>query len=416
MTCPDAIAPTRRGFLVAASASLALWSFLPKAAFAGTRDPRLLVMILRGGLDGLATVAPLGDPAYAELRGEIALQTSGEGAALPLDGFFALNGAMPHLHALYGRKQALLAHAVHTPYRERSHFDGQDVLESGLAAFSRNDDGWLNRALVGLPHAGQANPRGLVIGPTVPLVLRGKAATLSWIPKVAGIPLRESTVQRLSDLYAHTDPVLARAFAQGMEISRVAEGESDSQRKTPVSQPATPAPPRPFREFVEPAEAAARFMSTADGPRIGVLSYNGWDTHANEGPAKGQLANRLAGLDAALAALETGMGAAWKDTIALVITEFGRTARVNGTAGTDHGMATVALMAGGAVAGGRVISDWPGLNPGALYEKRDLKPTMDLRGLVKGLLRDHLGVPAGALEATVFPASKDAKAVDGLVA
>jgi uncharacterized protein (DUF1501 family) len=250
----------------------------------------------------------------------------------------------------------------------------------------------------------------------VPLVLRGKAETLSWIPKVAGLPLRESTIARLHDLYAHTDPALARAFAHGMEIARVAEGDGQSQ-PPPARQPgAPPPPPVPHREFIEPAEAAARFMSTADGPRVGVLSYNGWDTHANEGPAKGQLANRLAGLDAAIAALETGMGAAWKDTAALIVTEFGRTARVNGTAGTDHGMATVALCVGGAVAGGRVVADWPGLSAQALFEGRDLKPTLDLRALMKGLLRDHLGIPPGALDATVFPSSTDAKGIDGLVA
>lgn len=411
MPCPDHALLSRRGFLAASSASLALWSLLPKAALAGTRDPRLLVVILRGGLDGLATVAPVGDPDYAALRGEIALATTGEGAALPLDNLFALNAAMPNLYRLYGARQALLAHAVHTPYRERSHFDGQDVLESGLASFTRNDDGWLNRALAGVPHAGKANPKGLVIGPIVPLVLRGKAETLSWIPKVAGVPLRDSTVARLHDLYAHTDPALARAFAQGMDIARVAEGEGQPAR--PAPPPGTP--PLPHRDFVVPAEAAARFMSTADGPRVGVLSYNGWDTHANEGPAKGQLANRLAGLDAAIAALESGMGSAWKDTIVLIVTEFGRTARVNGTSGTDHGMATVAIAVGGAVAGGRVIADWPGLKPQALYEGRDLKPTLDLRGLAKGLLRDHLGVPPGALDQAVFPSSTGAKALDGLV-
>jgi uncharacterized protein (DUF1501 family) len=326
----------------------------------------------------------------------------------------------------------LLAHAVHTPYRERSHFDGQDVLESGLAGVSRGVDGWLNRALRGLPAQGKASPKGLAMGAVVPLVMRGEAPVLSWIPKVYNLPLRDSTVARLMDLYQHTDPVLAKAFADGMEINRVAEAglaaatppvqqvaaQGNAQPSSPATPPpaATPPSPKPFREFTEAAEAAAKFMSAADGPRVGALSYNGWDTHANEGVVQGQLAGRLAGLDAAIEALHTGLGAAWKDTVIVIVTEFGRTARENGTNGTDHGMATCALFLGGAVKGGRVHADWPGLADKNLYENRDLKPTTDLRVMLKGLLRDHLGVPDGALGQTVFPGTGLIKGMDGLVA
>lgn len=414
MRCPDDTRLDRRRLLAGGGASLALWSLMPRQASAAARDPRLLVVILRGGLDGLATVAPVGDPTYAALRGDIALQASGDGAALPLDGTFALNSMMPHLHAMYGRKQALIVHAVHTPYRERSHFDGQDVLESGLPAFARPDDGWLNRALALLPNAGRADPRGLTLGAMVPLMMRGKAPVLSWIPKVAGIPLRESTVARLTDLYAHTDPVLAKAFAQGLRIGAIAD---DSEKAAAAAAMGTPAAsgPRPHRDFVEPAEAAARFMANPDGPRIGVLSYNGWDTHAFAGPMRGQLANRLAGLDAALMAFATSMGHAWKDTVAVVVSEFGRTVRVNGTAGTDHGMGTCAVLVGGALAGGRVIADWPGLADKDLYEGRDLKPTLDLRAILKGVLRDHVGLPARALDEIVFPASAAVKPYAGLL-
>ena len=253
--------------------------------------------------------------------------------------------------------------------------------------------------------------------------MRGKAPALSWIPKVNNLPLRDSTIARLMDLYAETDPVLAKAFAEGMEISRVADADAPtsapatSQPQAPAQLPAAQLPAaRLNREFTEAAEAAAKFLSTPEGPRIGVLSYNGWDTHANEGPIKGQLALRLGGLDAAIRALESGMGPAWKDTIVAIVTEFGRTARVNGTQGTDHGMATVALLAGGAVKGGRILADWPGLTEAALYEGRDLKPTRDLRAVLKGVLRDHLGVPDGALGAGIFPDSASAKALDGLVA
>lgn len=413
MRCPDDSLLDRRRLLTGGAASLALWSLMPRQASAATRDPRLLVVILRGGLDGLATVAPVGDPTYAALRGDIALPSSGDGAALPLDGTFALNAMMPNLHAMYGRKQALIVHAVHTPYRERSHFDGQDVLESGLPGFSRPEDGWLNRALTQLPNAGRADPRGLTLGAMVPLVMRGKAPVLSWIPKVAGIPLRESTIARLTDLYAQTDPVLAKAFAQGLRIGAIAE-ESEKSAAATAGAPA-PSGPRPHRDFVEPAEAAARFMSAPEGPRIGVLSYNGWDTHAFEGPTRGQLANRLAALDAALLAFATSMGPAWKDTVAVVVTEFGRTVRVNGTAGTDHGMATAALVIGGAIGGGRVLADWPGLADKDLHEGRDLKPTLDLRAVFKGVLRDHIGVPGRALDEIVFPQSAAIKPVSGLL-
>jgi uncharacterized protein (DUF1501 family) len=414
MSCSEARAISRRTFFRGGTASLALWSLLPKVALAGTRDPRLLIVVLRGGLDGLATVAPVGDPDYARLRGGIALPTAGEAAALPLDGFFALNAAMPELHALYLKREALVVHAAHSPYRGRSHFDGQDVLESGLPGVARIEDGWLNRALAELPAAGKANPRGLSIGAVVPLLMRGKAPALSWIPKVNGLPLRDSTIGRLMDLYAETDPVLARAFAEGMEISRVADagGGTAAGAQAPAQTPAA----RLTREFTDAAAAAAKFLSTAEGPRIGVLSYNGWDTHANEGPLKGQLAVRLGSLDAAIKALESGMGPAWKDTVVAIITEFGRTARVNGTQGTDHGMATVALLTGGAVKGGRVLADWPGLREAALYEGRDLAPTRDLRAVLKGVLRDHLGVPGGALAGSIFPDSAAAAPVDGLLA
>lgn len=417
MSCREAHAVSRRAFFGGSAASLALWSLMPRTAIAGTRDPRLLVIVLRGGLDGLAAVAPVGDPDYARLRGAIALPASGEGAGLPLDGLFALNAAMPALHALYQRRDALIVHAVHSPYRGRSHFDGQDVLESGLGGVAKVEDGWLNRALVQLPSAGAASPSGLAIGPVVPLLMRGKAPTLSWIPKINNMPLRESTIARLQDLYAQTDPVLAKAFAEGMELSRVANADvatsapAPTQPRAPLQAPAE----RLNREFTEAAEAAARILSTAEGPRIGVLSFNGWDTHANQGPHKGLLAQRLGGLDAAIQAFESGMGPVWKETIVAIITEFGRTARVNGTQGTDHGMATVAFLAGGAVKGGRVLADWPGLKDAALYEGRDLAPTHDLRAVLKGVLRDHLGVPAGALARGIFPDSATAAPIDGLV-
>jgi uncharacterized protein (DUF1501 family) len=413
MDCPESACVSRRGVL-AGSASLALWSFMPRAAIAGTRDPRLLTIVLRGGLDGLSLAAPVGDPDYAVLRSRLALRKDGEHAGLPLDGFFVLNRTMPYLHGLYQKREALIVHAVATPYRGRSHFDGQDILESGTGT-GRTNDGWLNRALAGMSTAGKAEPqKGLAIGAVAPLIMRGAAPVLTWTPKAYSQPLREATIARLMDLYARTDPKLAKAFAEGLEIDRMAEGPSSAVK---VDRPAAPQGPgqRSFQDFVETAEAAARFMTSPGGPRIGALSFDGWDTHANEGAITGLLANRLAGLDAALKVFGEGMGAGWKDTVVLLVTEFGRTAAINGTDGTDHGTATTALLLGGAVKGGRVLADWPGLSGKALYEGRDLMPTRDLRGLIKGVLRDHLGVPSGALDGKVFPGSTTARTIDGLL-
>jgi uncharacterized protein (DUF1501 family) len=220
------------------------------------------------------------------------------------------------------------------------------------------------------------------------------------------------------DLYAEADPALAKAFADGMAIERLGGGAAGASRTgspiVPANAPTTP--DQRFRRFIETATVAARFMSSADGPRIGALSYDGWDTHANQGVLAGQLANRLSGLDAAIEAFATGMGAAWKDTVAVIVTEFGRTARINGTEGTDHGTATAAILLGGALAGGRVIADWPGLAERALHEGRDLKPTRDLRTVLKGVLRDHLGIPAGALASSVFPSSTAVAPLAGLLA
>ena len=422
MSCSENHVVDRRSLLRGGAASLALWSFLPKSAIAGSRDPRLLTMVLRGGLDGLALAGPVGDPDYVKLRQHIAMGRAGEvGGGLPLDTMFVLNPNMPFLHGLYTKKQALVAHAVHTPYRERSHFDGQDVLESGLAGATKGaEEGWLNRALAGLGTDGKANPKGLAMGAMVPLVMRGKAPVLSWIPKVYNLPLRDATVARLVDLYTHTDPALARVLTEGIAIDKQAQAMTVSAAAG-ASVPAMTAGgaalnPQLFREFTEAAETAARFMTQADGPRIGALSYNGWDTHANEGVIQGALGNRLTGLDQSIKALHDGLGEAWKDTVVVIVTEFGRTARVNGTSGTDHGMATAALLVGGAVNGGRVLADWPGLGEKALYENRDLKPTTDLRMILKGVLRDHLGIPDGALGATVFPESGAVKGMQGLIA
>src|SRR5207244_3179592 len=260
-------AATRRQLLIA-SGTLFAWAYLPKIARAEGRDPRLLVIVLRGALDGLAAVAPVGDPEWVRLRGDQALTLDGKTPALPLDSFFALNPAMPNLHRLYQAGAATIVHAAATPYRERSHFDGQDVLESGLG-------------------------------------------------------------------------VAALARGGGMEGGQPRAGGAGQVRAY----------------FAESAGTAAKFLARPDGPRIGALAFDGWDTHANEGAMSGRLATLLGALDGAIAAIETEMKDAWRETVVAIVTEFGRTARINGSDGTDHGTATVAVMAGGELHGRRVVAD-----------------------------------------------------------
>ncbi len=399
---------TRRELLLA-SGVLFAWAYMPRLALAEGRDPRFLVIVLRGALDGLAAVAPVGDPAWVRLRGSDALQTNGETAALPLDNFFALHPAMPNLHRMYQAGQASIVHAVASPYRERSHFDGQDVLESGLTR-PGGDTGWLNRALAHLQPADRvAGKDAFAVGPITPLVARGSAPVLSWTPSRLP-PAGSDTASRLLDLYRHTDPALARALEERNALTAIAKGGMDESNGGP--KPAGPA----LAYFTEAASGAARFMARPDGPRVGALAFDGWDTHANEGVAHGRLSALLGALDGALGAIENGMGTAWKDTALAVITEFGRTARINGTEGTDHGTATVALLAGGALKGGRMIADWPGVAETALYEGRDLKPTTDLRAVMKGILRDHLRADERALAQQVFPGSENVKPLGGLMA
>jgi len=349
---------TSRRALLLGGASFAAWAYLPKFARAADgRDPRLIVVILRGALDGLATVAPVGDPDYAGLHGAIALTPDGPHAAVMLDSFFALHPSMQEFARMYRDKHAAIIHAVATPYRDRSHFDGQDVLESGFAGPGRVQSGWLNRALETLPR-GERVMSALAVGPTTPLVLRGAAPTVGWSP-VALPQADDDTAMRLVELYRHRDAALASALSQGLQLDKAAQGD-EMKPKPGANGPAA------MRQV---ARGAAKLMSADDGPRIAALAFDGWDTHANEGGPVGRLAQLLSGLDGALAEFEGGLGERWRDTVVVIATEFGRTARINGTAGTDHGTGTIALLAGGAVKGGRVISDWPSLKPASLYDR-----------------------------------------------
>jgi uncharacterized protein (DUF1501 family) len=398
---------SRRALLSAGGALFASATIPSFARAADARDPRLVVIILRGALDGLSAVAPIGDPDYAALHGELALRWDGEHPALALNSFFGLNPSMPNFARLYGAKQAIAVHACATNYRERSHFDGQDVLESGMPGPGQVDSGWLNRAIAALPKGERIATRGgLAVGATPPLVLRGGAPILGWAPSGLVAPTDDLTA-RLMALYAHRDPALGAALRQGLDAESMAMKQGMDGLK-PGGDIAL--------AMRRTAEGAARLIGADDGPRIAALAYDGWDTHANEGGATGRLAQLLGGLDGAIAAFESEMGPRWKDTIVVAITEFGRTVHINGTTGTDHGTGTVAFLAGGALDGGRVIADWPGLKTADLYEARDLKPTTDLRAVLKGLLADQFGLSAETLGRSVFPDTLGVRPMGGLAA
>ena len=407
--------PSRRAALLGSGALFA-WTQLPKLARAEGRDPRLLVIVLRGALDGLGAVAPVGDPDWLGLRGDRALLLDGKTPALALDSFFALNPAMPNLYRLYNANEATIVHATATPYRERSHFDGQDVLESGFAKPGVYDSGWLNRALLALASGGGVDPSGaraLAVGPVTPLVVRGRAPVMSWAPQLV-VPASDDTRARLLELYRHTDLKLAIALEGRIRLTALAHADGSTAAADPRQLP-PPGIARARAYFAEAAGTAARYLARPEGPRVGAMGFVGWDTHVNEGAADGQLAGLLGALDGALAAIETNLAAAWRETVVAVITEFGRTARINGSNGTDHGTGTVALLVGGALKGGRVLADWPGLKIAHLHEGRDLKATIDLRAVLKGLLRDHLRVADAALAESVFPDSAGIAGTAGLV-
>jgi len=397
-----------------------------RVAFGRTdeRKSRFVLIIMRGALDGLAAVAPYGDTDYAGLRGEFAVRAPGEaGAALALNGFFGLHPSLGFLQQCYAARELTVFHALASPYRERSHFDGQDVLENGSPRAHALQSGWLNRALACSPR--QAQEAGVALGQNVPLVMRGPAQVTSWSASKLGAP-DEDTLARITDLYAG-DTLLSVRLADALAADAIASGDGagSAAAMTPDTAPrdmaaaGTPAPVRPAQvngaRYAEVVRAAAGFLRQEAGPKVAMFDTTGWDTHANEGGAQGQLAGRLAALDQGLATLKQELGPVWSDTAVLLVTEFGRTAAINGTRGTDHGTATAALLVGGAVAGGRVIADWPGLSARALYEGRDLAPTLDLRSVLKGVLQEHLLVPPRELERTVFPDSTAARPLRDLV-
>jgi uncharacterized protein (DUF1501 family) len=390
---------------------------------------KMVVVICRGGMDGLTVSPPVGDPDYAALRGAVAVAPD---QALKLDGTFGLHPALESVHALALKGQARIAPAIASPDRARSHFEAQDVLETGAAHVYGTETGWLNRTLEAL--APVRKVEGLSVGTTAPLILRGKVQAASWSPG-KGVDETARLPTLLQDLYRN-DPMLGPAFARGLETETMAQQAMTAMAPSPAmnlaaaSTPAMAAPapmsPTPIsatmandRQNRAGGEAARKlgatlggFMIQAGGPQIAAISLDGFDTHAGQ---VGQIATRLSYLDAVLDGLHTGLGAEWKNTVVIAVTEFGRTARVNGTGGTDHGTASTGLILGGALKHGGIVGDWPGLAQNALFENRDTAPTLDMRGLFKGVLAEHMGVDRAVLESKVFPDSAGARPVTGLV-
>ena len=409
---------TRREVLKAMAAGAVTLTLWPRQAWsAGNRSnpPLLLVVLLRGGLDGLHALPPIGDNAWGSLRGSLPF-AQGQGDAAnakptPLDRNFALHPSLAYAAQLYQQKSLLPVVAVAPPYQGRSHFEAQDCVENGSARPSGAQDGWLNRCVASL-----RGEEGLALATAMPLIMRGPAKVGTWSPPLPA-SVNPGLLQRLDTLYAE-DPQLAEAYSRA-----IAESHDDAMTdgmtamKTAADDDKANARAAKGRGYGGNAlqdmmAAAGKFMSRGDGPQIAFVEDTGWDTHAAEVVT---LQRKLSQLDTGLKNYHEAMGSAWDRTAVVIVTEFGRTAKVNGTGGTDHGTGGVAFLAGGAIAGGRIAGQWPGISSQDLNEGRDLHATTDMRSLFKGVLAEHLRVPTGVLDAQVFPDSAGVRPMGGLL-
>lgn len=396
--CAESRLLLSRRAMLGITAGLFSSAFMPSLASAATSDPRLLVVVLRGGMDGINVVVPHGDKNYAKMRGNIAIPRSG---LLPIDSFYGLNTALPSFHKMYQRGEASAVHAVCTPVRNRSHFDAQDNLENGLPGLSANATGWLNRLLGAMPQGAPIRSFGAIQVGEAPLLLRGPTPVLGWSPTWFSHP-PDTITNAVNTLLKKQDPELFAALKAGQKADALAEKASSDDDNNVSS-------------FRRAFRGAGRLLSAKNGPRIAVMSVSNFDTHSNQGVTDGFLWGSLNELDVALSEFSTYAKTIWPQTVVLMVTEFGRTVRVNGDGGTDHGVGTVALLAGGAVAGGQVLGKWPGLARKNLLDDSDLQATTDLRAVFKGVLSDHVGVPQSTLDDVIFPESAAVKPMQGLV-
>jgi uncharacterized protein (DUF1501 family) len=384
--CTESRLLLSRRAMLGVTAGLFSWAYMPRFATAASADPRLLVVVLRGGTDGINMVVPHGDQHYVSMRGPIAIPKT---STIPLNSFFGLHPAMPKFGAMFQANEAAVVHATCVPMRNRSHFDAQDNLEAGLPGkISPSSTGWLNRLLTALPASAPVRMHGAIEINEAPLILRGPAPVLGW-SSTWFEAYDDPGLQRVRSLYEARDQQMYDMLERGLEANRLAGGADNSN----------------ISMLRKGFRGAGRLIGAVDGPRIAVLSVDGWDTHSDQGGTTGYMADVMADLDTAIEDFKIAVGSAWGDTVMVAATEFGRTVRTNGDEGTDHGVGTVALLAGGAVNGGKVFGDWPGLAPNQLYEDSDLWPTTDLRSVFKGILKDHLGVPRSLLNGAIFPDS-----------
>lgn len=388
---------------------LSAFGFGAKGKFALADAPgqkRLVVVLLRGALDGMSAVVPYGDANLVTLRPALIPPAPGQpGGMFDLGGFYGLNPAMPGVYALYQAGQVLPVHAVAGPYRTRSHFEAQDLLQLGtLAEGNGITSGWLNRVLAELPVRNGPAPAGLAAGLGTPLLLQGPIQVGAYAPNHFAAPPPD-LLARIMALNA-ADQIIGPALSQG--------SQANSFDQSVMSDDAPMAPGDSNQHgggFAPLAAQVGQLLAQADGPRIAAFQLEGWDTHGNQ---MAGLKQPLSGLDAGIASLRVALGPAWRDTAMLVMTEFGRTAAMNGTNGTDHGTATLAIILGGQVAGGRIAGTWPGLSASQLFESRDLAPTQDIRAVAKGVLAAQLGLSDAALR-RVFPGSTDISPMPGVI-
>jgi uncharacterized protein (DUF1501 family) len=377
----------RRQFMGIAAA-VGVSAMLPFPSFAKTRSDNIFIWIsLRGAMDGLNVVVPYADPDYAGLRPNIGLKPN---QLLKLDSFFGLHPSLKQCHQWYENKELSFVHACSSAYRERSHFDGQKILENGTSD-PFNTEGWLNRLL----SLSSEKYDGIAIDSGLPLIMQGESTVASWYPN--RLKTRDKQTELLEELF-QSDQMLSANFESVMKIDALVGDQGVG------------------KQFKSLMGKTGDILSADNGPNIAALELGGWDTHANQGSVNGRLSNQLKTLDAGLAALKDSLGSRWSNTVVIAASEFGRTAKENGTKGTDHGTGNIMLVAGGAMAnkvskmsssgasGGRVIANWPGLSQQNLYQGRDLKPTIDMRGVIKGVLNQHLSINNEQLE-EIFPNS-----------
>ena len=390
----------RRDFLALAAAGATVAFAAPSWAAATNAPRRLVVVMLRGAVDGLNVVVPYGEEAYYAARPTIAVPRPGvEDGALALDEHFALHPALAGAMPLWNEKQLAFVHAAGSTDPTRSHFDAQLFIENGTPGRSNTSDGWMNRLLAALP-VPHAPTEAVAIGPTLPQILRGKLAASNLpLGPAAAKPIatdRPELAGLFDRLYAGND-ALGRAWRDGRaaRTELIAGLPQEEQAQADAGAP-------PANAFPAQVQRLAHLLTHNDRIRLVFAALGGWDTHVRQGNQKGQLADRLRPLGSGLAALAQGLGQQWDDTVVVIVSEFGRTVHENGDAGTDHGHGNVMWLAGGRVNGGKVFGEWPGLGAGQLYENRDLAVTTDYRHVLASVLERHLRLPGSSLDA-IFP-------------